>query len=352
MEKEDTAVHESTPTDKFLLLAVKQRWLDESSSTECRKELSRLKITSVSVWRQWAQRQHSTCTNILTVFGRSIRSDTNSTTDLDLLDWFWQSKTRKHYGWSHPTQLWKSLDSIMETEDLIMNYKWQRTDSRRQWTKRMSKIWKSPLPYRDKIWVWKLFQHGLPTMERVAKWGRTTDTCCRCKAGAESMDHLFTDCSHSQKKWQDWKQITQGTPLHLAETGDIFQIMDEAWKGKSWTKIILCVKTLWGIWLERNAASYSGKCLCIPIKVAALQTRDIIQVRLDQEKTNSNRAKKLECELNILIHVFKLEDQDKEILLVTESEQTIGSTNTEETIIMQQISAVRASLDHSTSSTP
>ncbi|KAL3678407.1 hypothetical protein R1sor_021363 [Riccia sorocarpa] len=174
------------------------------------------------------------------------------------------------------------------------------------------------------------FVHGLPTMDRVAKWGRANDTCCRCRAGAESMDHLITDCCIANENGTIGSKKTQGTFLHLAETGDFFQIMDDAWKGKSWTKIILCVKTLWGIWFERNAARYSEKNLSIPIKVAALQTKEIIQARLDQVKSNSVRARKLETELNTLIRIFNLNTQDSENIHSIDNEQTDEPPITEE----------------------
>ncbi|KAL3699718.1 hypothetical protein R1sor_017740 [Riccia sorocarpa] len=264
------------------------------------------------------------CTNDLRISrGRKVNIDTNQNTSLANHGSFRQSTAKQYMGWQQTTRTWKYLMKKSETEEQTMNHKWAQTDTRRLWTKRFTNIWRSPLPHRDKVWLWKLLQQGLPTMERVAKWGKSDGNFCRCKSAIESMEHLFLDCRHTQEKWNECRKVTTGSALDIRETNDLFQIMDETWKGKCTAKIVFFVKILWSIWLERNSSTYNAKDIRIPIKVAARQTADVLSAKIDQVKTGSEIASKLKHELNLISSLFQLDAPDNQ-----ESQATNDDTPT------------------------
>ncbi|KAL3681085.1 hypothetical protein R1sor_024041 [Riccia sorocarpa] len=268
--------------EKYLTLATFQGWLSNESLISFKTTLQRLRADTLTEWKRqtslWLQADTlDRGTRECLEFGNSMtlfRSWNGSTEELC---WQWEPGANPYPGWTLPTKIWKCLFKGTEDFSASLNHKWSREDSPRRWKKRLSKIWKSFLPPRDKIWLWKLIQQGVPTAERVAKWRRMTDRCARCNQERETMTHLFVSCLFARRKWRDWEQRCHEPAWTLSCEGDFINAIDSAWNGNHIHKMMLFTKTLWLIWLERNRKAYGGEEVEIHLKVAAFQAVEVLR---------------------------------------------------------------------------
>ncbi|KAL3682758.1 hypothetical protein R1sor_000780 [Riccia sorocarpa] len=168
---------------------------------------------------------------------------------------------------NHFIELTQAL--VMEATDTshALNHKWGRTDSGNRWNKRFKKLWKCDLPLRDKVWIWKLVQQGLPTAERIAKWRRGTGQCARCLREIECMTHLFVTYSAAQRKWNEWGATCLTGLWKMVSDGDLIDLFGSVWMGNQLHKIIFFTKVTWIVWLERNNKTFNQVDQYIPFKV-------------------------------------------------------------------------------------
>ncbi|KAL3697733.1 hypothetical protein R1sor_011809 [Riccia sorocarpa] len=193
----DTPVNKEISSQQYILLAENQGWIRREEAAECKKTLIRLQCTNLANWKHWATRQQPSCVLPSTTVGRALNLKDEAQKSITQLPWYWTVKNRKIHTWELTTKVWKLITHPQQTDSIILNQKWVRTDSTRTWSRRLTKIWKGPLQSCDKIWLWKIVQHGLPTQERAAKWGNFDKKCHRCQAATETIEHLFFDCRRS-----------------------------------------------------------------------------------------------------------------------------------------------------------
>ncbi|KAL3692443.1 hypothetical protein R1sor_006094 [Riccia sorocarpa] len=256
----------------FLYLAHQQNWISLTVLRQEQKTLKQLSINSLKEWKPEAQRfldrnPHVTTTvtpeaaqhDTLKVLASSFSTDETTKRQVHEREWYWQPRSKRFTGWTQTTATWKAVlrEAFSTTE--VLNRKWDWQDPTRKWAKRLSKIWKAPLPHKDKIWAWKMIQHGLPTLDRVEKWDHGDGICCRCKNSKESIEHLFIDRTDSQKKWHDWQSKTSGSKLRWRQTRNLIDMFDEAWRNQNWGQACALIKVTWSMWLDRNARTYSSQ---------------------------------------------------------------------------------------------
>ncbi|KAL3678268.1 hypothetical protein R1sor_021224 [Riccia sorocarpa] len=200
-------------------------------------------------------------------------------------------------------------------------------ESDRKWTKRLYLIWNSPLQNKDKVWTWRLLQHGLPLLDRMTKWSKGDGKWKRCR-DTETKEHLITDCIESQKRWHEWQSRTSGSKLEWRNTDDFIQMIDEVWKEKSWAKATALVKITWSIWLDRNAITFTGGRNITPSKVIGVQSKHSLDALAERHKDGSNRKQEINDAARMLEEISAIGEQDP-----VESEanlQTNADTNNPE----------------------
>ena len=108
---------------------------------------------------------------------------------------------------------------------------------------------------------WLAIKNKLPTKERMLKWGFTVEgNCGFCRNSLETRNHIFFDCSFSQRIWRRimalclvsntsfyWEDLVEWGVVHL--------------KGKG-MRAIVCKLAWWAIvyylWSQRNAVLHVG----------------------------------------------------------------------------------------------
>ncbi|KAL3683525.1 hypothetical protein R1sor_001547 [Riccia sorocarpa] len=128
--------------------------------------------------------------------------------DLLKLEWYWQPKSKKYGGWNLPIQVWRGLLESTTVCAERLNKLWNKQKSARRWGKRLHKLWKSHDLLKEKIWVWKLIQHSVPTRDGIAKWGHRDEICNKCKRVTESAEHLLIDCFGTRQTWSTRRKTT------------------------------------------------------------------------------------------------------------------------------------------------
>ncbi|KAL3681926.1 hypothetical protein R1sor_024882 [Riccia sorocarpa] len=128
------------------------------------------------------------------------------------------------------TKCCKAILSEKWEEINKLNKKWNRSDQPRVWHKQLRRPWMSKLPAKEKLWVWRIMQQGIPTLDRISKWGRGDGICRRCKGGKETAQHLFWQCKLSRAKYSAYRYFTQDLPSFMLTAATFIDGMDAAIK--------------------------------------------------------------------------------------------------------------------------
>ncbi|KAL3696393.1 hypothetical protein R1sor_010469 [Riccia sorocarpa] len=292
--KQEDTIPDNWSTEKYLMLAKFQGWIDDNCGRKLKRSLTGLRVRTLNEWKRKASlmlrvdlldRETRECLT----FGNRLPLSNELENNIEEMRWHWEPGATPYAGWSLPTGIWKCCFRGNEDSGALLNHKWSRRDSARRWKKRLSKIWKSDLPLRDKFWLWKVVQQGIPTAERVAKWGRGSEMCARCNQGEESVTRLFVSCPSAQLKWREWERRCHEPHWKLSTDGDLVSAIDSAWNGNHSHKIMLFVKTLWRIWLERNQKVFRGEEMTVPLGIAAKQAMEAIKALMIFTPTSAIR---------------------------------------------------------------
>ncbi|XP_074270813.1 uncharacterized protein LOC141594715 [Silene latifolia] len=121
-----------------------------------------------------------------------------------------------------------------------------------------SKLWKLPISYKLRVFLWKFMANALPVgsefLKRKMSWRSSCTLCDGLPTCVESISHLFRDCSFAKALWF-------GCPLGIRITGEV-DIDVRIWV-INWVNYFLIgpdptsllfplIATLWRIWCCRN----------------------------------------------------------------------------------------------------
>lgn len=87
--------------------------------------------------------------------------------------------------------------------------------------------------------AWLSARDRLSTLDRIAKWNQGIDTTCvLCKAGPESRNHLFFECSYTG---QVWEHIAKGILCNSFTNTwpEIMEILTDSTREK---KSLFCIR--------------------------------------------------------------------------------------------------------------
>ncbi|KAL3682363.1 hypothetical protein R1sor_000385 [Riccia sorocarpa] len=337
---------------KYCELAMKQNWLSTAEAQEVRKVLRKEKLQTLRE-RHMSALARPKCSRSDTDVertmerGRGLKCGPSSTSTIDNLEWIWRPKTKEYTGWELNTSVWKRVFQNLKEGYQSLNHKWRRSDSQRRWGKRLTKIWQSKIPNRDKVWCWKVLNQGLATEERTAKWRQDSGFCDRCNQEVESVNHMFIECPHAAYKWQEWQTNCQGEEWRIQTDGDLIDMLDKICKGHRAQKISLFAKTTWHIWLERNSYTYNNKTLRIPFRVTLRMARDLLLAAATFAKPGSKSEELLKTSIDEIVRCIPANPQDNETneLGETESEEN-RVTSRILTSDQQEESEIRTNIEH------
>ncbi|KAL3694386.1 hypothetical protein R1sor_008037 [Riccia sorocarpa] len=286
-----------TSINAYLDIAERQNILTREATRAIRNVLNRKRIRTVGAWMDWAWwgksprplSQHDQLT-----LDHGLTLDVQSTF-LTKLEWKWRVGNRHTSSWTLSTKTCKKLLTRRISGHSPMNRKWGRADSPRRWAKRLTKVWKSFLPPREKAWMWKLIQHGLPTLERIRKWRQDEPgTCRRCNREAESPSHLFWSCEHARLVWNDTRFLTEETTGFFPCQVGLIEEIDEAFRGNCPEKYFLLMAILRTIWLDRNTKVYTGNTTKLPLMYTLLTIRNMAEAQRFGAPEHSRKRRKME----------------------------------------------------------
>lgn len=99
------------------------------------------------------------------------------------------------------------------TDFTKLNYRWQVDMDAVSWIRFWKHLWGSMLFYRDKIYVWRVLNHGYFHHKRAYIWGIHSGICPCCSSQSESINHLFFGCRKLRRRWATLVVLFAGSPL-------------------------------------------------------------------------------------------------------------------------------------------
>ncbi|XP_010687249.1 uncharacterized protein LOC104901378 [Beta vulgaris subsp. vulgaris] len=155
-----------------------------------------------------------------------------------------------------------------------------------------TRLWKSDIFPKWKLFLWKIFNKALPTTDNLEKRkiNGINNICCLCKQQSESLEHLFSDCHLSQRIWSCSLGIvaTNGNHLNLQEWIKIFLNLFIKRKIEEGRRVeIDFIATLWGIWIHRNEVIFKGEN-ANPMRIMSIIREQSMRARKIRKDENSN----------------------------------------------------------------
>ncbi|KAL2603095.1 hypothetical protein R1flu_008782 [Riccia fluitans] len=300
--KKDFTPHGESWVEVAITIGEQQGWLTAVEAKAIKATLRRHKILTVGQWTNWAawnDARRPLPWLEQTAVGTGLELFPTST-PIQSLPWFWKVKERRGEWFTANTKdSRKLLGSPRRLMDSL-NRKWNRAEGNRQWRKRFQRIWKSKLPTKDKLWLWKVLNRGLPTLDRMQKIGHGDGVCARCRSAIETPKHLLWQCKDTADRWKDFRYLTEALPYYIPRAECFIDAVDAAFRGQDPGKIIPFTLITRVAWLDRNQVTYTQQRTRTPVGSTlrfAVDVMNSLQWKLDP---TSKAAKKLENAENLL----------------------------------------------------
>ncbi|KAL3697349.1 hypothetical protein R1sor_011425 [Riccia sorocarpa] len=259
-----------------------QATLQTTMAKRAGSSLKHAKVGTVGRWSDWAythnsirplQRNEAAAEEL----GKEIAVQSGNVEDLP---WYWQIGAKRISSWKLQTRTCKGLfvNNTSNTEKI--NGRWRTSDNSRRWAKRFSKVWKSLLPAKHKILIWKLLHHGIPTLEKARTWGHGDGRCLRCGNADENVEHLFWTCEKSQEKWREFSYLAEGLKCRPPRGLNLLSSIDYTFYKNEPARYFVWMAIVNAIWQERNHRSYTGRVTRIPLSISIEHAIDMAKAQL------------------------------------------------------------------------
>lgn len=117
------------------------------------------------------------------------------------------------------------------------------------------KIWNLSVPPKVKIFVWRMLQNCLPTLENLrSRFVEVYPICSVCHNHLESAEHALFFCSFAQSCWNSVKVDVVSSP-----DLSVRSIMKEFFETKSSKEMEIICSVVWQIWDHRNNVVWNKK---------------------------------------------------------------------------------------------
>ncbi|KAL3686194.1 hypothetical protein R1sor_004216 [Riccia sorocarpa] len=181
-----------------------------------------------------------------------------STKDLWQVEgWKWKTGRIITNEWRLPNQEWSKLWWSVDPQYTEISVHWRVSADVGTWTQRWSRLWKGKSLPRHKIWLWRVVQQGIPTMERATKWGYSDGNCAWCNLEIESVEHVIWECPRLQSRVQWLSEVLVGSEI---STPTFLQVLDHCLQVhhiQPSAIMLLSEHCRWS-WLERNKYYFEG----------------------------------------------------------------------------------------------
>ncbi|KAL2629367.1 hypothetical protein R1flu_014053 [Riccia fluitans] len=283
-------------TEVAIVIGEQQGWFMTVEAKEIKATLRKHKVKTIGHWTDWAfwndarrplpQREQRTVEAGLEFFPTS--------TPIQSLPWNWKSKKRRGEWFTMTTKECKNIVGITRQTADSLNRKWGRSERPRQWSKRFQRIWKSTLAIKDKLWLWKILNLGIPTLNRMQKIGHGDGVCTHCRNAIETPEHLLWQCKDTVERWRDLRYLTERLSCHITQADCFIDAVDAAFRGQDPGKLVPFTLMTRATWLDRNQMTYAQQRQCTPVSITlkrAVEVMDTLRWRLDP---STKTARKLE----------------------------------------------------------
>ncbi|KAL2619902.1 hypothetical protein R1flu_000107 [Riccia fluitans] len=285
-----------------ITIGEQQGWFTTVEAKAIKATLRRQKIQTIGQWMDWAAWNYArrplpwleqTAVEVgLDLFPTS--------TPIQSLPWNWKSKKRRGEWFTATTKDCRMLIGLPRKTVDSPNQKWSRAEGTRQWSKRFLQIWKSKLATKDKLWLWKILNRGIPTLDRMQKIGYGDRVCACCRSAIEMPEHLLWQCKDTADRWRDFRYLTEALPCYIPRTNCFIDAVDAAFKGQDPGKILPFTLITKATWLDRNQVTYAQQRTHTPVGSTlrfAVEVMNSLRWRIDP---TTKAAKMLESAENML----------------------------------------------------
>nr|POF08236.1 hypothetical protein CFP56_74404 [Quercus suber] len=119
------------------------------------------------------------------------------------------------------------------------------------WTLLWKRLLQQKVPPKIKIFAWRTYVNGLPTMQNLNHRGvHCSSFCPLCDKAIETIAHTLLHCDHAKMTWAFWYNC----PVDLSTSCDLVDIaLNFIAKGSS-NDLELFFVVAWSIWWNHNQA--------------------------------------------------------------------------------------------------
>lgn len=100
--------------------------------------------------------------------------------------------------------LYKLLNGCSNFE-VTLNRKWNRTDWKTVWEKRVQIVWRGTQHTNLRLWNWKVMTQSLPVRMKFRRCEKVDTGCCWCKGSQETVLHCLWACPALRSYWNEIK---------------------------------------------------------------------------------------------------------------------------------------------------
>ena len=123
--------------------------------------------------------------------------------------------------------------------------------------KSWTELWKSAMPSKIKVFLWRLARHSLPTTDVLHHRNMAAQNACPLCGAEDSWRHALLSCSMSSCVWAlaDDELVSKMSEFQDSSAKvwlfELSKLLDHT----SFTKMVV---TLWAMWFARRKAVYEG----------------------------------------------------------------------------------------------
>jgi hypothetical protein len=142
-------------------------------------------------------------------------------------------------------------------------------------------VWKSKCVMKQKVFAWLLMIDRLNTRDMLCRrqFHIPNDKCVVCNQIRETRDHLFFECTLSQKCWTILG-IHWDNTLSL---GDRIEAAARHWRGDLFMEFVII--GAWNIWKQRNRKHFDGILPTVEIWIANfIVDSDLLSCRVNSDR--------------------------------------------------------------------
>ncbi|KAL3689242.1 hypothetical protein R1sor_015551 [Riccia sorocarpa] len=179
-----------------------------------------------------------------------------STTLVRCTGWVWCDGHEVGKTWNRANRDWSKLIWKDDFQFKELRRVWREV-SVAKWRWRFKMLWEGSGLLKHKMWMWRILQEGLPTLERALKWQVSDGVCQACNEATETISHLFWECRRITDRVEWIKQFIVGEEPYQVQMMEMVDRILATHKSNQGLFTLWCIVT-WRSWMERNRLLFDG----------------------------------------------------------------------------------------------